>query len=36
LTVDGKIGDLKAVYGGCYLVQQVVQTNDSSNYTRSA
>jgi iron complex outermembrane receptor protein len=36
LTVDGKIGDLKLVYSGGYLVRHVDQTNDYSNYTRSA
>ena len=35
-TVDGKIGDLKAVYTGGYLVRHVDQTQDYSNYTRSA
>src|ERR1700759_3753131 len=35
-TVDGKIGDLKAVYTGGYLVRHIDQTNDYSNYTRSA
>ncbi len=36
LTVDGKIGDLKAVYAGGYLVRHIDQSNDYSNYTRSA
>ncbi len=36
LTVNGKIGDLKAVYSGGYLVRNIDQTNDYSNYTRSA
>ena len=36
LTVNGKIGDLNAVYSGGYLVRNVDQTNDYSNYTRSA
>ena len=36
LTVDGKIGDLKAVYTGGYLVRHLDQTQDYSNYTRSA
>jgi iron complex outermembrane receptor protein len=36
LTVDGKIGDLKAVYSGGYLVRHVDQTMDYSNYARSA
>jgi iron complex outermembrane receptor protein len=35
-TVNGKIGDLKAVYTGGYLVRHIDQTNDYSNYTRSA
>jgi iron complex outermembrane receptor protein len=36
LTISGKIGDLKAVYTGGYLVRHVDQTNDYSNYVRSA
>ncbi|HET9388070.1 MAG TPA: TonB-dependent receptor [Steroidobacteraceae bacterium] len=36
LTISGKIGDLRAVYSGGYLVRHVDQTNDYSNYTRSA
>ncbi len=36
LTVNGKIGDLKAVYSGGYLIRHVDQINDYSNYTRSA
>jgi outer membrane receptor protein involved in Fe transport len=36
LTVNGKVGDLKAVYTGGYLVRHVDQTQDYSNYTRSA
>jgi iron complex outermembrane receptor protein len=36
LTVDGKIGDLKLVYSGGYLVRHIDQTNDYSNYARSA
>ncbi len=35
-TVNGKIGDLRAVYTGGYLVRHIDQTNDYSNYTRSA
>jgi outer membrane receptor protein involved in Fe transport len=35
-TVNGKFGDLKAVYTGGYLVRHIDQTNDYSNYTRSA
>jgi iron complex outermembrane recepter protein len=33
-TVNGKIGDLKAVYTGGYLVRNVTQVNDYTNYTR--
>jgi iron complex outermembrane receptor protein len=36
LTVTGKIGDLKAVYSGGYLVRHIDQTQDYSNYTRSS
>jgi outer membrane receptor protein involved in Fe transport len=36
LTVDGKIGDLKAVYSGGYLIRHIDQTQDYSNYTRSS
>ncbi|HWW20794.1 MAG TPA: TonB-dependent receptor plug domain-containing protein, partial [Steroidobacteraceae bacterium] len=36
LTVNGKIGDLKAVYTGGYLDRHIDQVNDYSNYTRSA
>ena len=35
-TVNGKIGDLKAVYTGGYLVRHIDQANDYSNYTRSS
>jgi iron complex outermembrane recepter protein len=35
-TVNGKFGDLKAVYTGGYLVRHIDQTNDYSNYTRSS
>ncbi len=35
LTIDGKIGDLKAVYAGSYLVRNIDQTNDYTNYARS-
>jgi iron complex outermembrane recepter protein len=35
-TVNGKIGDLKAVYTGGYLVRHIDQTNDYTNYARSA
>jgi iron complex outermembrane receptor protein len=36
LAVNGKIGDFKFVYSGGYLVRHVDQTNDYSNYARSA
>ncbi|MFI4891668.1 MAG: TonB-dependent receptor [Steroidobacterales bacterium] len=36
LTIDGKIGDLKAVYSGGYLVRHIDQVNDYTNYARSA
>jgi outer membrane receptor protein involved in Fe transport len=36
LTLNGKIGDLRAVYSAGYLVRHVDQTQDYSNYTRSA
>jgi iron complex outermembrane receptor protein len=35
LTVNGKIGDLKAVYTGGFLDRHIDQVNDYSNYTRS-
>jgi outer membrane receptor protein involved in Fe transport len=34
-TVNGKIGDLKAVYTGGYLVRHIDQQADYTNYTRS-
>jgi hypothetical protein len=34
LTVAGKIGDLKAVYSGGYLVRKVDQVQDYTNYAR--
>jgi iron complex outermembrane receptor protein len=34
LTVTGKIGDLKAVYSGGYLVRKVDQVQDYTNYAR--
>ena len=34
LTVNGRIGDLKAVYAGGYLVRNVDQTQDYTNYAR--
>ena len=35
LTVNGKIGDLKLVYAGSYLVRDVEQQQDYTNYSRS-
>jgi iron complex outermembrane receptor protein len=35
-TINGRIGDLKAVYTGGYLVRHIDQTNDYTNYARSA
>ena len=35
-TVNGKIGDLKAVYTGGYLVRKVDQVADYTNYNRGA
>lgn len=34
LTVTGQIGDLKAVYSGAYLVRNVEQVQDYTNYAR--
>jgi iron complex outermembrane recepter protein len=34
LTVNGTIGDLKAVYSGAYLVRNVEQQQDYTNYAR--
>ncbi len=34
LTVNGKIGDLKTVYSGGYLVRNVDQVGDYTNYAR--
>lgn len=34
LVVDGKIGDLKLVYSGSYLVRNVQQQQDYTNYAR--
>ena len=34
LTVDGHIGDLKLVYAGAYLVRNVNQIQDYTNYAR--
>ena len=35
LTINGKIGDLRLVYSGAYIVRHVDQTSDYSNYVRS-
>jgi outer membrane receptor protein involved in Fe transport len=35
-TVNGKIGDLKAIYAGAYLTRHVDANMDYSNYTRTA
>ena len=34
LTITGKIGDLKAIYSGAYLVRNVEQVQDYTNYAR--
>jgi iron complex outermembrane recepter protein len=34
LTVNGKVGDLKLVYSGGYLVRNIEQQNDYTNYAR--
>jgi iron complex outermembrane receptor protein len=34
LTIDGRIGDLKLVYAGAYLVRNVDQVQDYTSYTR--
>jgi outer membrane receptor protein involved in Fe transport len=34
LTVNGMIGDLKAVYSGGYLVRNIQQSTDYTNYSR--
>jgi outer membrane receptor protein involved in Fe transport len=36
LTVNGKIGDFKAIYAGSYLTRHVDANMDYSNYTRTA
>ncbi len=36
LTVNGKIGPLKAVYSGSYLDRHIEQQDDYTNYSRSA
>jgi outer membrane receptor protein involved in Fe transport len=35
-TINGRIGDLKAIYTGGYLVRNIDQTMDYTNYARSA
>ena len=34
LTIDGKVGDLKLVYAGGYLVRNIEQQQDYTNYSR--
>src|SRR5580658_1786569 len=34
LTIDGRVGALKLVYAGAYLVRNVEQVQDYTNYTR--
>ncbi len=34
LTINGKIGDFKVVYSGGYLVRNIEQVNDYTNYSR--
>jgi iron complex outermembrane receptor protein len=34
LTINGRLGDLKAVYAGAYLVRNVSQIQDYTNYAR--
>ena len=34
LTVDGKVGDIKLVYTGSYLVRNIEQQQDYTNYSR--
>src|SRR5260221_11374698 len=34
LVVDGKVGDLKLVYAGGYLVRNIEQQQDYTNYSR--
>ena len=36
LTIDGRIGDLKLVYAGAYLVRNVDQVQDYTSYARGA
>jgi iron complex outermembrane receptor protein len=35
LTINGQVGPLKAIYSGAYLVRNVDQTSDYTNYSRS-
>jgi hypothetical protein len=34
LTVNGRVGDLKLVYAGAYLVRNISQVQDYTNYSR--
>jgi iron complex outermembrane receptor protein len=34
LTINGKIGDLKLVYSGSYMVRHIAQVGDYTNYAR--
>ena len=34
LTIDGRVGDLKLVYAGAYLVRNIEQVQDYTNYVR--
>ena len=34
ITVDGKVGDIKLVYNGSYLVRNIEQQQDYTNYSR--
>ena len=34
LTIDGRVGDLKLLYAGAYLVRNVEQVQDYTNYAR--
>ena len=34
LTIDGRVGALKLVYAGAYLVRNVEQVQDYTNYAR--
>ena len=36
LTIDGRIGDLKLVYAGAYLVRNIDQVQDYTSYARDA